>query len=556
MTSTRTRTRTGTTRETATRQPRLLVLPITLAAIALFVFVGGAALTNVVRAAHGLAEADRILSSALLANIAIIALGWRRYQKLSRELATRINAEQEARRLAEFDPLTGCRNRRSLLPALDAMMLTDLTRRKRLVLFVIDLDNFKQINDRHGHVAGDAVLTTVVQRLRAMQPRDSIIARLGGDEFACAVLMPAAYREPSDELARLLIEAVAQPIVLAEQDIKLDLTMSVGLVAAHPTEFAAPPPAETLLNQADIAMYRAKRQGKNRFVWFEAEMEVELQLRRSLERDIRAGLAAGEFVPFYEQQVDLQTGELVGFEMLARWQSAAHGVVRPDIFIPIAEEMGIIAELSESLISQAFTDASTWDPELTLSVNISPVQLRDPWFAQRVLKLLVQHNFPPSRLDIEITETCLHENLDDVRTMIFSLRNQGVKISLDDFGTGYASLNQLRDLTFDHLKIDRSFVAGIVDSDANQTIVDAILTLGKALDLPVTAEGIESETILTALQGRGRLKGQGHLYGPPENAEAVRLRLERAGRLLNQVDYANRAAIQDSDASALRAKSA
>lgn len=528
--------RIGKHRRLAPQQPSLLVLPITLAAIALFVLVGGSALTNIVRAAHGYAEIDRILSYALLANITIIGFGWRRYRRLSHELSTRIFAEREARRLAEFDPLTGCRNRRSLLPALDAMMLADITRRMRLVLFVIDLDNFKQINDRHGHITGDAVLNTVVQRLRAIQPKDSIIARLGGDEFACAVLMPAEYRDSADELARLLIDAVAKPITLPEQDIRVDLTISIGLVAAHHSQFKSPPPAESLLNQADMAMYRAKRQGKNRYVWFEAEMEVEVELRRSLERDMRAGLLAGEFVPFYEQQVDLETGELVGFEMLARWQSPTNGVVRPDIFIPVAEEIGIIADLSECLIAQAFHDAGTWDPNLTLSVNISPVQLRDPWFAQRILKLLVQHNFPPSRLDIEITESCLHENLDEVRTMILSLRNQGVKISLDDFGTGYASLNQLRDLTFDHLKIDRSFVTGILESDTNQNIVDAILTLGKALDLPITAEGIESETILEAMQGRGRLKGQGHLYGPPENSEAVRRRLQRIGRLATQGD--------------------
>jgi diguanylate cyclase (GGDEF)-like protein len=526
----------GKHRRIAAYQPRLAVLPITLVAIALFVFVGGSALSNILRAAHGYAQIDRILSYTLLANIAIIGIGWRRYRTLSHELSTRVTAEREARRLAEFDPLTGCRNRRSLLPALDAMMLTDHTQRMRMVLFVIDLDNFKQINDRYGHVTGDLVLTTVAQRLRAIQPKDSIIARLGGDEFACAVLMPTAHRELVDELARLLIEAVAQPITLPEQDIKVDLTMSIGLVAAHRSELKSPPPAEALLNQADIAMYRAKRQGKNRFVWFEAEMEAELELRRSLERDIRIGIVGGEFVPFYEQQVDLETGELVGFEMLARWQSPTHGAVAPDIFIPIAEEMGIIADLSECLISQAFRDAGSWDPSLTLSVNISPVQLRDSWFAQRILKLLVQHNFPPSRLDIEITESCLHENLDEVRTMILSLRNQGVKISLDDFGTGYASLNQLRDLAFDHLKIDRSFVTGIMESDANQTIVDAILTLGKALDLPVTAEGIESETILEAMQGRGRLRGQGHLYGLPESGEAVRRRLHQAGRLVTKAN--------------------
>lgn len=512
-------------------QPRLLTLAITLAAIALFVGVGGAALTNTVRALHGLAEADRILSYAVLLNIAVIVIGWRRYHNLSRELIRTAAAEQEARHLADYDPLTGCSNRRSFLPALDKRLRQVTPEDGTLILMLIDLDNFKQINDRYGHVAGDAVLTTVANRLRLIHPGDSLIARLGGDEFACVCVMPQDHRAPAAEMTRQLIEAVACPIQTAEPGLDVDLTVSVGLVAADATPGERPPSAKSLLNQADIAMYRAKRQGKNRFQWFEAEMENELEQRRTMERNMRAGLAMGEFVPFYEQQVDLETGGLVGFEMLARWRSAELGVIGPDVFIPVAEEIGLIAELSEYLISQAFHDAAEWDPALTLSVNISPVQLRDPWFAQRVLKLLVQHNFPPTRLDVEITESCLHQNLEEVRTMILSLRNQGVKISLDDFGTGYASLHQLRDLNFDHLKIDRSFVSGMQLCESNETIVDAIVQLGHALGLPVTAEGIESESILQTLRERGRLKGQGYHYGMPEDAEAVRRRLQRLGRL-------------------------
>lgn len=436
-------------------QPRLLTLAITLSAIALFVGIGGAALTNTVRALKGLAETDRLLSYALLANIAIIVVGWRRYHRLSRELSRRIAGEREARLLADCDPLTGCRNRRSFLPALDSQLAAGTAAHNRLVLLLIDLDNFKQVNDRHGHATGDRVLVEVARRLRELQPENSVIARMGGDEFACAVPMPEPCREAAAELARQLIEAVARPIPAHESGIAIDLTMSVGLVAAERDGDGGAPGAEELLNQADIAMYRAKRQGKNRFLWFQPEMQSELDWRRSMERDIRAGLAAGEFVPFYEQQVDLQSGELVGFEMLARWQSPMRSDARPDIFIPLAEEIGVIAELSESLMSQAFKDASEWDSDLTLSVNISPMQLRDPWFAQRILKLLVQHNFPPSRLDIEIAGGGLHDNPDEARAIIFSLRNQGVKVSLDDFGTGSAHPGQPEDAEAVRQRLER-----------------------------------------------------------------------------------------------------
>jgi EAL domain-containing protein (putative c-di-GMP-specific phosphodiesterase class I) len=201
-------------------------------------------------------------------------------------------------------------------------------------------------------------------------------------------------------------------------------------------------------------------------------------------------------------------------------------MVGPDIFIPVAEEIGVISELSEMLIAQALADARSWDPQLTLSVNISPLQLRDPWFAQRLLKMLVESNFPPSRLEIEITETCLHENIGVVRTLIASLKNQGIKVSLDDFGTGYSSLSQLRTLPFDQIKIDRSFVMSMHKNADSATIVDAITALGKGLGLPITAEGIENEEVLEKLRKYGKLKGQGYLYGRPEPASATLKRLE------------------------------
>jgi EAL domain-containing protein (putative c-di-GMP-specific phosphodiesterase class I) len=262
-------------------------------------------------------------------------------------------------------------------------------------------------------------------------------------------------------------------------------------------------------------------------------MESELRFRAELETGIRRGIPLGEFVPYYEQQIDLETGELVGFEMLARWNSPQFGLVSPEVFIPIAEDLDVIGDLSEGLIRQALQDAKEWDPKLTLSVNISPIQLRDPWFAQKLLRMLIDGGFPPQRFEVEITESCLHENIGAVRTIITSLKNQGIRISLDDFGTGYSSLSQLRSLPFDRLKIDRSFVGELTGEVGGSDLVEAIVSLGRGLSMPVTAEGVETASILAALRQMGQLKGQGYLYGKPEDATATRERL--AGlKLLSQ----------------------
>jgi EAL domain-containing protein (putative c-di-GMP-specific phosphodiesterase class I) len=267
-------------------------------------------------------------------------------------------------------------------------------------------------------------------------------------------------------------------------------------------------------------------------------MAVELHYRSELESAIRQGIADGEFVPFYEQQIDLMSGELVGFEMLARWQSPKLGLVGPEVFIPVAEQIGVIGDLSESVIAQALNDARAWHPRLTLSVNISPVQLRDPWFAQKILRLLVAANFPPKRLDIEITESSLHQNIAGVHALITSLKNQGIGISLDDFGTGYSSLAQLRDLPFDRIKIDRSFVSSMVKDKDSASIVAIISALGESFGLPLTVEGIETAEILEKLSAMGKFKGQGYLYGKPAPAGEVAAML--AGRKLLADDVGGR----------------
>jgi diguanylate cyclase (GGDEF)-like protein len=525
-----------------TAERDIVALGIAIASLILFVGTGGTVMPEIVSALTGIGHApDMLLTNAVLLNIALLIFGWRRYKDLNREIADRRKAEALAHDLASRDPLTGCLNRRSGVPAIDALLREAEQRRCAVAVLMLDLDNFKQINDLNGHAVGDRVLREVASRLIALMPSDAVVARIGGDEFVCALSYDPQYRERIDRLADELVEAVSRPI--EEQEPRVEATVSIG-VASSRGDDGAPVAggSDTLVHHADIAMYHAKKRGRNRHFWFEEQMESERRQRAELETGIRRGIPAGEFVPYFEQQVDLASGKLVGFEMLARWQSPRFGFVTPEVFIPIAEEIDVIADLSESLVRQALQEAKTWDPSLTLSINISPLQLRDPWFAQKLLRLLLDADFPPSRLEIEITESCFHENIGAVRTIVTSLKNQGIRISLDDFGTGYSSLSQLRALPFDRLKIDRSFVAELAKDGSTHELVEAIISLGRGLSLPVTAEGIESPAILDVLRTMGQLKGQGYLYGHPEDAATTRERLEKLNLLAGQPDATDTAA--------------
>ena len=512
----------------------VVTLCVGLCAFALFIASASLVIPSLLTSITGSAGGpDVLLINALLLNIALIMLGWNRYKVMNAQLNARRAAEEEALRLADSDDLTGSLNRRSFVAHLDAWLATEADTQHSLAAIAIDLDNFKQVNDVNGHAAGDAVLRTAASRILALLPEGAHLARLGGDEFVCAVPFPTRAPERIDHLVSLIIERVSCPVM--HQDNPIDVTLSIGVAASDQIDrTSGDRPSQDLMHKADIAMYHAKKQGKNRFYWFEEPMEAELKFRNELEIGIRRGIENDEFIPYYEQQIDLDTGDIVGFEMLARWNSPELGLIAPDIFIPIAEEIGVIAEISERLIIKAFEDAKSWHPSITLSVNISPVQMRDPWFAQKILKMLVTHRFPAERLEIEITETCLHENVALVRSMITSLRNQGVRVSLDDFGTGYSSLSQLRNLPFDRLKIDRSFVSELQRKEGNTKLVDAIISMSDGLNMPITAEGIEDETILNALKQWGSMKGQGYHYGRPEPGDSVLERLSACGKLAEQ----------------------
>ncbi|MEN3749721.1 EAL domain-containing protein [Sphingomonas sp. HF-S3] len=501
---------------------------ISVAAILLFVGTGSSVLSKTLQHwFEGGEPVDRTLVIALLLNVALILFGWRRHHALRQEVRERAAAEERAHLLASRDPLTGFLNRRSLGEEGAAMFVRAQRRRKAMVLMMLDLDHFKAINDMHGHAVGDALLRAVAAEIRSAVPSAALTARLGGDEFSCGFLFDPGQPEMVERIGERLVSRMAQPFDI--EGLRLHISCSLG-VARSDFECTS---IDALMRSADIAMYQSKKSGRNRLAWFDQSMERELQTRNELEAGLRMAIPRQEIVPYFEQQIDLASGRLDGFEVLARWEHPLRGLLSPSLFIPIAEETGMIAELSLSIMRQSFLAARDWDPALSLSVNLSPWQLRDAWLAQKIIKVLTETGFPAHRLEIEITESALFDNLALAQSIVGSLKNQGVRIALDDFGTGYSSLAHLRALPFDRIKIDRSFVMTINDNADSAAIVNAIAKLGESLNLPVTAEGVEDAAIEQRLRAVGCAKAQGWLYGRPLSVTGVR-RLLAERRLLVQ----------------------
>lgn len=496
---------------------------IVVAAILMFVGTGSNVMQAVVDAMINAGGGpDKALAVALVLNIALILFGWRRYEDLNREIRERTEAEQRARYLADTDPLTGFLNRRALLAQGQRMIAEAMAENRRVALFLLDLDHFKTVNDIHGHAAGDRVLQVAAERISAVLPPSATKARLGGDEFVAMLSFEPANRPEIDALAAQLVAALEDSVAHDAQQIRIGASLGISLASDASTTM------DTMVRQADIAMYHCKDEGRNRHIWFEAGMEMAVQVRNQIETGIRDGMPRGEFVPHFEPQVDIASGRLVGFEMLMRWDSPEYGMIPPERFIPVAEESGLIGDLSLQVIREAMDVAKSWDPSIMLAVNISPQQLKDPWFSQKLTKLLVETGLPANQLEVEITESSLFENLPLVRSIVTSLKNQGVSLSLDDFGTGYSSLSHLRALPFDRIKIDRSFVAAMRGSPDAQAIVVAIVRLGESLSMPITAEGVEDETTAIELTRLGCAKGQGWYYGRAASAaDTARLLADR-----------------------------
>jgi len=460
---------------------------------------------------------DLVLLSGCMC-MGVFAAAIRKSFLLRRAMMGRIEAEMRSESIARHDALTGLANRRFFLELFEKMMKSRHPG-DRFAVMVIDLDRFKPVNDVHGHAAGNAVLCAVADRLRQTVPPKSIVARLGGDEFAAV----APYNGGADALivlAEQIIAAIRGPIPWRHGQVHVDATVGIAPVTPEKSD------PEALLHAADLAMYQGKRDGRGTFRIFAAEMDTALKARGELEADLRLGISRGEFEPFFQPIVKLPSEELVGFEALARWNHPTRGLITPDNFVPVAEQTGMIADLFYSLLRQACSTARNWPPHLLLSVNVAPQQLLDPRLPQQTLGILTETGFAPSRLEVEITETAIINDLEAARSALTSLQNIGVKIALDDFGTGYSSLYHLRELRFNKLKIDKSYVTSLMQGSEGAKLVNAIIQLCTSLGMETTAEGIETSSNLDWLSHQGCTFGQGYLFGRPMPKEAAENFLE------------------------------
>ena len=428
-------------------------------------------------------------------------------------------AEQHAHRLAYHDPLTGLPNRRALEEGLHAV-LADETCEPRGSLLIVDLDRFKAINDVHGHAAGDHLLRKAARRLSICVGAGGETYRLGGDEFA--IVLRDGDREFSCDVAQKIVGTMAEPFQMEE--LVHHIGASVG-IALFPHDGQA---RETLMRRADVALYKAKQLGRSQYRAFEPAMDAEIRRRLVLEGELREDLAEARFVPHYQPIVDLASGRITGFELLARWARADGADVGPDQFIPIAEECGLTTQLMLTLLEKACVDARVWDPRLTLAINISPAQLKEPGLSERLLDVLRRLEFPPQRLEVEITEDALIVDEISARSTIEALKRCGIRVALDDFGTGYSSIQHLRMIRIDKIKIDRSFVQAMARDAEAMRIIRAIIGLASSLGLPVTAEGIEDLQAAAFLQSLGCNHGQGYLFGRPMPKQEVDLLLSSA----------------------------
>jgi diguanylate cyclase (GGDEF)-like protein len=463
-------------------------------------------------------EIDNLIFVVFVMSFGFAIFSYRRVRELAVEMKARRGAELEAKKLARHDPLTGLPNRRFFVEALGEVLQTT-TGGSRAAVLMLDLDGFKSVNDAYGHAVGDQTLIEFAQRVSAIMRAGAVFTRIGGDEFA-VILPDINSLDGPTALARRIVGAVAEPFSIGA--ISASVGVGVGIAIA-PSDGMDP---ELLVQRADRALYRAKSEGRSCIRFFEADMDAHVERRIAIETALRAAVAAKTIVPYYQPVVAFAGRRVVGFEALARWKSDEFGWVAPDLFITVAEEIGIISELGDQLLRQACLDARAWPAELTLAFNISAVQLRDPTIGLRVLAILAETGFNPRRLELEITETALVGNLKIAQEITSQLRQAGVRIALDDFGTGYATLSQLLSLKLDRIKIDRSFVDRLGKDKESTTIVRAVLGLANGFNLETTAEGIENDEQLASLRAEGCLEGQGYLFGKAVPANNVKSLLE------------------------------
>jgi diguanylate cyclase (GGDEF)-like protein/PAS domain S-box-containing protein len=425
-----------------------------------------------------------------------------------RDLRDRRQAEERIRFLAHHDALTRLPNRTGLAERLGTLRELPGRANAPFAMLALDLDRFKAVNDTLGHGVGDALLVKVATRLRAAIRAQDIICRLGGDEFAIIQFegqQPAA----ATALAQRLIDLLSRPFLVNGH--VLNVGTSIG-IALSPEDGAT---LVDLTRSADLALYRAKHEGRGTFRFFETDMDTRMQRRRLLELELRSAIAMRQFHLLYQPQVDAASGAVVGFEALIRWTHSTRGVISPADFIPLAEETGLIVPIGDWVLREACREAAAWAPEISLSVNLSPVQFRNPGLVASVQGACAAAGLDPRRLELEITESVLLTDSAGTLETLRALKTFGVRIAMDDFGTGYSSLSYLRSFPFDKIKIDRSFVSDVTSGGEAAAIVRAIIGLGRSLGMQTTVEGVETQAQFDHLRAEGCDQIQGYLVGRP-----------------------------------------
>ena len=440
------------------------------------------------------------------------------------DVTERRRAEARINYMARHDVLTNLPNRVLFRECLD-QALSQLGRGHGFAVLFVDLDHFKSINETLGHPIGDRLLLAAAERLQACARETDTVARLGGDEFA---VVQSGVSRPDDaaELAGRIVRAFGEPFQLDEHQLLISASLGIAVAGTDGTS------ADALLKNADLALYRAKMDGRGAYRCFEPEMDARMQRRRALELDLRHAVTNDEFDLYYQPLVELHTNRLCGFEALIRWRHPRRGMVSPAEFIPVAEESGLIVQIGEWVIQRACEEAVTWPRSLKVAVNVSPLQFKSPLLVTSVTEALRTTGLPAGRLELEITESVLLADNDASLATLRRLHELGANISMDDFGTGYSSLSYLRSFPFDKIKIDQSFVRDLDTRQDSRVIVRAIISLGNSLGIKVLAEGVETATQLELLRSEGCGEVQGYIFSPPRPREELPALIERLDRKL------------------------
>ncbi len=419
----------------------------------------------------------------------------------------RDEATAKLRHMALHDTLTGVPNRAFLAAELEKATNSRTAKDRQFAVILIDLDRFKEINDRYGHDAGDEVLLAATSRISMALDKADLLARVGGDEFI--VLIPFTNTEVLDEKIQSILSAVSETIRVLNVDIEMGASLGVAVFPNDDTD------VEGLLKKADLAMYRAKEDQTTSVFHFVPHLDLAARRQRELAADLRHAINADQLTVEYQVQTNIETGATVGYEALLRWTHPEHGRISPDEFIPLAEKTEAILDIGTWVLEKACSDASSWNFDGRVAVNVSTVQFKDSDFDQIVENALWNSKLRPDQLEIEITETSITRNLDQMVFCLNRLRALGVTVAIDDFGAGYSSLAHLHSYPFGKIKLDRGFIQNVEHMTASQAIVRAVLSLGASLNIPVLAEGVENEKQHAFLKREGCLLGQGYLYGKP-----------------------------------------